>query len=161
MKLKRTHKLLIPAVLLIWAGVIFNLTDGCEKHVEVTQPVVSASQQSLGTTSDSLTLSLNYPDPFLKNNPSFFAKNTSHTKPQSALSLGEIHHQKEALVLPEMTFLGAVVSSTQIRGLLQLEGYLYDVVKGQSLGHLTVLDVELTAISLQYKDSLILLTQDP
>lgn len=158
MKQNKWNKILIPAVLLIWGGVILqffgNGGDPLEKPAEVN-PIQSFSVMAQERAA--FELSLDYRDPFLNKLP----KRTSTRKSQSSASrprLVAIPPPKPPLVLPEFHFQGGVQSSDgSLTGLLSVDGKIIPIHQGEQVADFTIEKMSLEAITLIHPDTTLIL----
>lgn len=87
MKGKKSIYFLLPAVLVIWALVIYRFTEGLGGEDNyVQQQVTSSTHEQIINAKYVYELDLEYPDPFLKNNKRL-ARSSSSTK-QVTVSAG-------------------------------------------------------------------------
>ena len=154
-----TRRLMVPAVLLIWAVVILRFLDGCST---TTTHSVSESQNYLAFHSsvvpDSFSLSLNYKDPFLRDEfqAGFSVNNFSErtSRKQFEPSIGKAAKSN----LPKIHYLGGIKSpdSDKMTGIIKLDGKIFSITSGDQIEEIFIQKIKLEELTIKVNDSIII-----
>ena len=154
-----TRRLMVPAVLLIWAVVILRFLDGCST---TTTHSVSESQNFLAFHSsvvpDSFSLKLNYEDPFLRGEfQAEFSANNFFERPsrkQFEPSIGKASN----INFPKIHYLGGIKSpdSDKMTGIIKLDGKTFSVAPGDQIEEVLIQKIQLEEVTVRVNDSIII-----
>ncbi len=155
MKNKKLQWVLLPLVLLIWGAVGYKLYSGVQG--EELPPVKKVSrEQVLTVEEDSLeyVLSLNYPDPFLKNSRSLRSSvktttTTSKPKPEAKV---KVTVKPTPVRWPDVAYKGQIEkrANEQALYIIEIDKVVYFMHKGMQQAKLTLLEVYPDSVQMQY-----------
>lgn len=157
MKNKKLNKILLPLVGLIWLAVAFRFF-GSEKEGDNLSHLPSTSFALLDSNlqRESFSLLLDYRDPFL-DRPADLGMEKQPVSPPSVPTSPILRLEKiqlpQKIDYPKVSYLGGVKSETDTRGLVQIDGKILQVKKGEEVQEVSILDLNLDQILVQFKDS--------
>lgn len=154
---RHQHKILIPAVIVIWLMVIARFAGNLWAEADPVEMDTSKaiSWNFPNIDRDSLTLWGDYRDPFLSKSPSRLKQSSSRqAKP---VVRKRIVQKKPSVKLPQLRFKGIVAGTQadQHTGILQMNGKSYHVRQGDSIEGAYVLSLQQKALFVQIADSTI------
>lgn len=139
MKNKLTAKFLLPVVLGIWGLIgwkVYAAINGREEAVMNTEPV--AAQKAKNNLPDSLTLSLDYRDPFLSKPAPVRNPAASHPALHPAIIKSPDQPKPVAATWPSIKYSGLVRHDDKTVGFLTVNGTSYFVQPGILAGEVKV-----------------------
>lgn len=157
MKNKKSNKILLPLVCLIWIGVLGQFlgwwdAEHTEKTVLQTENIPHSSTAKQEAP---LELDLSYIDPFLGKS---FASPKTHSAPKRKTRINLIKVPNKVLLkVPQLRYQGLVEGRAGQRktAILQINKKTYTVQSGDSLQGLHIQKISTEKLSIQIADSLI------
>ena len=158
MKQSKWNKVLVPAVLLIWVGVILRFFGSCSPQ-EATQLATNSFPLAEDTKKQhSFELKLDYEDPFLSYSPRKQKISSSQPVKRQA-KLIPIPPPKSPLRLPQFRYQGGVQSPAgNFTGLLAIDDRVVPIRNGDSISGLLIRHPDLHSVVLVHPDTIIRLT---
>lgn len=151
MKNKRLTYILLPAALIVWGIIFFRVFKFTQPEEEESNlPFVLSPKKALITKEDSLTLQLNYKDPFLKNTLSYSSDVETELPKENTASVSVEKPKANSVFWPSIKYFGLVKKKGADKeiGLISINGQSHIVSKGQALEGLLVKEF--------YRDSILL-----
>lgn len=160
MKQQKWNKVLVPAVICIWVGVLFRFVGSCSASDKQQHPVTQSVKLELGQNERAhFDLDLTYLDPFL-HQPARKRKPTSTPANHRKGSLIPIPPPKPKLQLPTFVYQGGVKSpGGGFTGLLMADDQIMNIQQGDTVFGMHVHHLGLQSVSLSHPDSLIVLSK--
>lgn len=150
MKNKYYNRIMLPAVVLIWAFALWRIFGPEPEEPSINLPTQALPAITLAVSEEPDTLRLGYRDPFLDRRPVRQAP-ASNPSPQPTIS---VIKPASTINYPEVRYLGGVASADGlITGVMQLGSAFYNVQQGDSLAGLWVRSLSLDASEVQFADS--------
>lgn len=143
MKNKKLTYILLPAVVLIWVLIILRVVNykGSDDGFQLSSPVAKATKAEIKT--DTFSLLLNYPDPFLKHVSSTPLKTRTRNPKNS---------NKKNSTPPDITYYGLVqnkkVSSGQVN--VKINGKYFIMSIGETINEVKLRRIYQDSICITY-----------
>lgn len=163
MKNKKATYILLIAVIAIWGGVVFRIIN----HIRKPAENFSMRQANIGVQSKfsgndtTISLKLNYPDPFLKYNYSAVSNNQSAQRSNRNADIRqrispEVQIVNENIVWPEIKFSGIIFNNktSERLGLLEINSESFLVKKGEDKNGVQIIEIYPDSIKVNYKNKL-------
>ena len=153
MKKKKTTYILLVIVALIWGVIIYRLIGGgASPEISINSPMPEIEKKERCMEKpDSVKLSLNYTDPFLK-------RNLAYKKPSVSLTTAppppKVTVNKEVvanIIWPQIDFDGIIESKDELLVMLQINKSSHIIEKGKVEQGISVIAVSQDSILLSYK----------
>ena len=150
----KLNKVLLPAVIIIWLLIVLRFLGVFEGEQEVLEGKTSTALiENIET--DTFSLLLNYPDPFLGDLPEVEAQKAPRRRISSGPKLIPVQ-KKTPLKLPKLAFQGLVQrDSMAATAILKIDNKLISVREGEVVSGLFIKSISAFKMEISVQDTLI------